>query len=166
MRRFTYGTTSCQSCGHDVALNALICPHCGNYLPGKWDLDSLKSAGGLIVVVGLAIIGVFPMLPVLLGALVGIAPCVILYAILNFKGFTLGQFVDWSGNNAAHQSTAPYKCLKCNGGMWAINGVCPSCNFGANEMVCSCGLEVRQPVPDAFETAGVICPGCGIIMRR
>ena len=67
MPKFVYGTTYCRSCGHNVALDSLICPNCGNKLPGNWDLQGIKSAGLLILLVGLAVVGLFPLLPVLLG---------------------------------------------------------------------------------------------------
>lgn len=158
MQQFTYGTTYCQSCGHDVALNAIICPRCGNHQPGKWDLDGLKSAGLLIVILFFAVIGMFPLLPVLLGLLVGLAPFVLIYAIIKANGQDDGE--------AGGHGKAPYSCLRCSGGMSSINGVCPSCGFGANEMVCSCGLEVIQPHERAFEETGVICPNCNGLLRR
>ncbi|MEZ5939743.1 MAG: hypothetical protein R3C18_00015 [Planctomycetaceae bacterium] len=152
MRKFVYGTTYCRSCGHDVALNALMCPNCGNHLPGKWDLNGLKSAGGLIVLVGVAAMGFLPLLPILLVIAIGIG---IPYLIARQIHGDNGQ-----------QSTAPYLCRRCKGGMNSINGVCPSCGFGKNELVCVCGLEVRQPHEGAFETTGVICPNCRRIMKR
>ncbi|TWT64385.1 zinc ribbon domain-containing protein [Rubinisphaera italica] len=61
MRRFVYGPTYCQSCGADVGLNAVFCPNCGNHQPGKWDLDGIKSAGLLILLV---VVGIIPLFPV------------------------------------------------------------------------------------------------------
>ncbi|MCB9924940.1 MAG: hypothetical protein H6822_22365 [Planctomycetaceae bacterium] len=152
MRKFVYGTTYCRSCGHDVALNALICPNCGNHRPGQWDVNGIKSAGGLIVVIGIAVMGFLPLLPILLVIAIGIGiPFLIARAIHGDTG---------------QQRTAPYSCLRCKSGMWSSNGVCPSCGFGANEMVCPCGLEVVQPQAGAFETTGVICPNCHNILRR
>ena len=158
MPKFVYGTTYCRSCGHNVALDSLICPNCGNKLPGNWDLQGIKSAGLLILLVGLAVVGLFPLLPVLLGLVVGLGiPLGIAYLILKANGVTLGQ--KQSGN-------APYYCLKCGGDMYAPVGVCPKCNHGADQMQCPCGTEVTQPHSGAFETVGVTCPNCGTVLRR
>ena len=170
MPKFTYGTTYCRSCGHDVGLHALMCPNCGNYRPGAWDLRAIKNTGLLILLVGLGIIGVFPILPILIGLLVGLGiPLAIVYAVLKAGGVTFGQYfgVDRQNESATQiqLGDAPYRCVRCNGGMWEEIGICPSCNYGAGQMVCSCGTQVAEPTEGAFRTTGVLCPVCNALLK-
>jgi hypothetical protein len=142
----------------------------------------LSFAGAIIGF--LAIMGISGLvLPILLGSVGGVT----LLVLVCWGGSRLlGQL--FLGNDPAYQQWcrrsdpwfdtlpppfgapdrhhAPYQCLRCSGGMSSINGVCPSCGFGRNELVCPCGLEVVQPQEGAFETTGVICPRCKVVLWR
>ena len=150
---------------------------------GRFLLFGIMMAVGIIMFLG--VMGISGLvLPVLIGAIVGVA---ILVAICWGGTMLLNEI--FQGNNPTYQRwkkegdpwfdtlpppfrapaakhNAPYSCLKCQGPMQTINEVCSTCNFGANEMVCACGLEVVQPVPSAFETVGVICPNCNAVLYR
>jgi len=148
----------------------------------RFGVFALGFAGSIIGFLAVCGIGGL-VLPVLLGSVVGVALLVLVcWGGSRLLGHVfLGHnptYREWCRKSdpwfdtlpppfrAPDQQHAPYSCMRCKGDTWSINGVCPSCNFGANEMFCSCGLEVRQPVPNAFETTGVICPGCGSVLRR
>lgn len=125
----------------------------------------------------------WPLLPVFIGAFAGIAVLVLFcWGGSRLLGHLfLGHdpaYQEWCRRSdpwfdtlpppfrAPETQQAPYLCLRCRGGMWSHNGICPSCGYGRNEMVCSCGLEVVQPHTNAFEMTGVICPNCHNILRR
>ena len=148
----------------------------------RFGVFALGFAGSVICF--LAICGISGLvLPVLLGSIVGVGMLVL---VCWGGSRLLGQL--FLGNDPAYREwcrrsdpwfdtlpppfgapdnqDAPYQCLRCQGAMWSVNGVCPSCGFGRNEMVCPCGLEVVQPQANAFETTGVICPNCGGLLLR
>ena len=148
---------------------------------GRFLIFGLSVAGGIILF--LAVMGIaVSFFPILIGALAGVA---ILIGLCWGGSMLLNEI--FQGHNPAYQRwkregdpwwdtlpppfraprhNAPFRCMKCKGPMQTSNGVCPSCNFGANEMVCSCGTEVTQPTHGAFETTGVICPNCRSLLYR
>lgn len=155
MRRFTYGTTYCRSCGANVALDALMCPSCGNTRPGEWELEGFQNFGLLVFLIVVGVLGMLPLLPILIGVAVGLGiPIAIFYGAKKFFGGTSGG-----------HGRAPYQCRKCGADLYEAVGVCGNCGHGKDQMVCSCGLEVTQPFENAFETVGVICPNCGLVLR-
>ena len=148
----------------------------------RFGVFAIGSAGAIIGF--LTIMGISGLvLPILLGSFVGVGMLV----LVCWGGSRLLGHL-FLGNDPAYQEWcrrsdpwfdtlpppfgtpdnhhAPYQCLRCSGGMSSINGVCPSCGFGKNEMVCPCGLEVVQPHDGAFENPGVICPKCNGLLRR
>ncbi len=136
------------------------------------------------VIAFLAVVGIGGLvLPVLLGSLVGVTLLVLVcWGGSHLLGHLfLGHdpaYREWCRKSdpwfdtlpppfrAPDSHHAPYQCLRCHGGMWSINCVCPSCGFGRNEMVCPCGVEVVQPHENAFETTGVVCWNCHRILNR
>ena len=115
---------------------------------------------------GYSVIGMFPLVPVLLGLVVGLGvPFGIVYTILKTNGSDFSQY--FQGNDSPGQtSQAPYHCLRCHGDMWEPVGVCPACGYGSDTMVCGCGTQVREPYAGAFESTGVQCPNCQSVLKK
>jgi len=148
----------------------------------RFGVFALSFAGAIIGF--LAVMGISGLvLPILLGSLVGVAMLVLVcWGGSRLLGHLfLGHdpaYQEWCRRSdpwfdtlpppfrAPDEQQLPYLCLRCRGGMWSHNGVCPSCGFGKNEMICPCGLEVVQPQEGAFESTGVVCPNCRSVLWR
>ena len=145
---------------------------------------ALIIAGGIIGF--LTLVGITGLiLPVLLGAVVGIGGLVLFcWGGTHLVGHLLygndPTYRRWCQNSdpwfdtlpppfraPVNQSSdnAPFHCPHCGTGVYSEVGVCPNCNYGAGMAVCSCGTTVAEPIPGAFTTTGVICPNCNSVLQ-
>lgn len=59
-----------------------------------------------------------------------------------------------------------YQCQKCGARVEHEIDICWNCGNGNDTQQCyGCGLLVKEPRFGAFETTGVICPTCNLVIR-